>query len=470
MFACCYSNAILTSVIPPINLISKINDPPPGPVPNIPLPKVQPPTPSLTLDQIVKIQGNLLTVKAFVKDLWLQQGLIINEIWSQLQSEANISKTSNNNSVNSTFENFLEAITFVTEIATLIPGPQQIIFGAVAVILSTTSSLLSTNGSDMSSITGGNDISQYIASQSEINNSHYYALVQVLDYFHDHPNDCRDYIFTIPNSDKSTTIRVFIDNTFPIGTYYDNWLRLAGRIFRRRIVLTEMAKPQNHFLDIYFIDDQNSELGRVYQPGSVPNPPGETYGTERLKWLNHDNAGTNAVIWSNREVIKYHPDYGLVDQHGTSDDDYKKSYIEATAKFVQQFPSAYVCPWAMINDRVYAQKYYIMQGFGKIEYSSPDYSLCDGRFLHWLFIDDGVGNITNVDGVAFRYEVLRTGLMGFSQDIFDNGHQISDGIIDQQENWIDTSMNYVYGPESSRDTNQRFHVYTGDLLLKNLPQ
>jgi len=465
MFSCCYSNAILTSVIPPVPL----NDPPPGPVPNIPLPKVQPPTPNLTPSEIVKIQANLVTVKGFVKDLWLQQGLIINEVWAQLQSQADISRRSIDNSIKSTLENFLAASVFIDGIAALIPGPQELIFGAVAIILSSVSSLLSTNGSDMSSVTGGADISNYIASQSENNNSHYYALVQIIDYMHDHPNDCRDYIFTIKATDKTATLRTLIDNIFPTGTYYDNWLRLAGRMYRRSIVLPEMAKPKNQFLDLYFVHDKVNGycFGYVYQPCAID----PRVGTERLKLLDHDNAGTNAVIWSNEEIIAYHPEYGLVNQKGTSDTDYAKSYIEATGKFIAQFPSAYVFPWAMTHDKVYAQKYFIMEGFGKLKDGEHiSYTLCNGHFLSWLFIDDGIGNITNVDGVAFRYEVLRSGLIGIPPDIFMHGHQISDGILDFHEDWTDTSMNYIYGPASSKDTNQQFHVYTGDLLLKNLPQ
>jgi hypothetical protein len=320
----------------------------------------------------------------------------------------------------------------------------------------------------MSSITGGADISNYIASQSENNNSHYYALVQILDYMHDHPNDCRDYIFTIKATDKTATLRTLIDNVFPTGTYYDNWLRLSARMYRRSIVLPEMAKPKNQFLDLYFVNDKpdRSAFGYVYEPCAVA----QDIGTERLKLLDNNNAGTNVVVWSNREIIVHHPEYGLVDQKGTSDTDYVQSYLEATAKFIAQFPSAYVFPWAMTHDKVYAQKYYIMEGFGKVKDESYTYTLCNGHFLHWLFIDDGVGNITNIDGVAFRYEVLRTGLIGIPPDIFLHGQQISDTILDQHENWTDTSMNYIYGPENSRDTNKQFHVYTGDLLLKNLPQ
>jgi hypothetical protein len=468
MFSCCSSKSILTSVVSPVLLDTKAKEPPPGPVPNIPLPKVQPPTPNLTPTEIIKIQTNLVTVKAFVKDLWLQQGLIINEVWAQLQSQANISKRSDDNIIKNSLENFLSVAVFIDGMAALIPGPQELIFGAVAIILSSVSSLLSTNGSDMSSITGGADISNYIASQSENNNSHYYALVQVIDYMHDHPNDCRDYIFTIKTTNKTATLRTLIDNTFSTGTYYDNWLRLAGRMYRRSIVLPEMAKPQNQFLDLYFVADWVNEWnsGYVFEPCAVDTG----VGTERLKQLDHDNAGTNAVIWSNREIIETHPEYGLVDQKGTSDTDYTKSYLEATGKFIAKFPSAYVFPWAMTNNKVYAQKYFIMEGFQKIKDDSRDYTLCNGHFLNWLFIDDGVGNITNVDGVAFRYEVLRTGLIGIPPDIFLHGRQISDTILDQHENWIDTSMNYIYGPQSSKDTNQQFHVYTGDLLLKNLPQ
>lgn len=469
MFACCSSKSILSSVVPPVLINTKPNDPPPGPVPNIPLPKVQPPTPNLTPSEIIKIQANLVTVKGFVKDLWLQQGLIITEVWSQLQTQANISKHSNDNSIKGILEDFLSASILIVGLVALIPGPQEIIFGAVTIMLSSVSSLLSTNGSDMSTLTGGADISNYIASQAENNNSHYYAMVQVIDYMHDHPNDCRDYIFSIKDTDKTATLRTFIDNVFPTGTYYDNILRLAGRMYRRSIVLPEMAKPQNQFLDLYFVNDKPdmSAYGYVYEPCAVGSYP----GTERLKLLDHDNAGTNAVIWSNEEIIKRQRSYTLVNQKGTSDTDYAKSYIEATGKFIAQFPSAYVFPWAMTNDnKVYAQKYYIMEGFGKIKDETYTYTLCNGHFLSWLFIDDGVGNITNIDGVAFRYEVLRSGLIGIPPDIFMHGHQISDGILDQHENWTDTSMNYIYGPQSSKDTNQQFHVYTGDLLLKNLPQ
>jgi hypothetical protein len=242
-----------------------------------------------------------------------------------------------------------------------------------------------------------------------------------------------------------------------------------------------MAKPENQFLDLYFVQDvirgPGVEHGHVYQPDSAPHnvhydnifkQDEHGPGTQRLRLLDKDNVGTHAEIWNNEEIMHFHPEYTRVVIKGTDDNDCKASYIKSIGDFVQAFPSAYVFPWAISTGQIYSQKYYIMEGFGKLkdDKHNPQYALCNGEFLNWLFIDDGAGNITNIDGVAFRYEVLRSSHFGFYYDIFTHGQQITDTIINPPYVWTTTSMDYIYGPQSSAETNKKFHVYTGDLLLK----
>ena len=99
--------------------------------------------------------------------------------------------------------------------------------------------------------------------------------------------------------------------------------------------------------------------------------------------------------------------------------------------------------------------------------NKPEYSLANADFLNWLFIDDGFGNITNPDGVAFRYEVFRSKNYGHGYDIFLHAQQITNDIIDRNDkNWSSTCLDYIFGPADSSEKNKQFQVYTGDLLLK----
>jgi hypothetical protein len=457
-------------------LLKSAGDPEPLPTPLINLDKVSPPTPDLTPDEIAKIQANLLTMEAFAKDVWLQQGQIISEVWAKIEGMAGASRVSNSNKLKELFEDWLDISAFALTAASVIPTPLAPIFGVVAVVLATTSYLLTHYGSDTKSITGGTDISTSAGSHFEINNAHYYALIQVLDYFRDNTNECRDYIFKsdkCPN--KQATLRDLINQTFPTGTYYNMWLRLQARSYRRKMVLPELVKQENQFMDLYFIQDSTSnavEFGHLYQPCAAPGPWKGGQGTERKRYLNSDGAGTNVCIWSNDEVRHYHQEYTDVAIKGSSDTDASASWFKATGDFIGKFPQAYIYPWAMSDTAVYSQKYYIIGGFDKKkdDENKPKFDVANADFLHWLFIDDGVGNITNVDGVAFRYEVFQTKRMGFANDIFLHAQQISDDIGDQpQEKWIKTCADYRYGPESSRVSNAQYHVYTGDMLLKNLP-
>jgi len=457
---------------PAKHLLRALGDPEPVPSPLIKLDKVSPPTPDLSQEEIAKIQANLLTIEAFVKDLWLQQGQIISEVWAKIEGEAGAARVSKDNKLKEFFEDWMDITSFALTAAAIFPSPLEPVFAAAAVIMATTSYLVTKCGSDTKSITGGNDISASAGSHFEINNAHYYALTQVLDYFRDNTNDCRDYIFKSDKSDKSTTLRFLIDHTFPTGTYYNMWLRLLARTYRRKMVLAELVKQENQFMDLYFIQDSTSndvEFGHLYQPGAAPQPATGGRGTERTRHLNTDDAGEGAVIWLNVEARHYHDDFPDVCSRGTSNTDLFASWQSATGDFLTRFPSAFIYPWAFTDKLIYTQKYYIVRGFAKLkdDANRPGFNLASDDFLHWLFIDDGAGNIKNVDGVAFRNDVFRTKRAGFNDDVFLHAQQISDGIF-----WIEpkiSCLDYIYGPENSRDINKQWRVYTGDLLLKNLP-
>jgi hypothetical protein len=386
----------------------------------------------------------------------------------------NQNRTSDDNSVKKFFEDYFAVDALIATIASLVAPPLAPAFAAVAIIAGTISALLCTNGSDVKKVMGGEDISAMAATHFTINNAWHDNMIKLLDYLHDNANDCRDYIFTTDKIKKTGTLRSLIDVTFEQnGTSYHNWLRLCSRMFKRNLVLPELAKQQNQFLDYYFIQDNTIspevDFGHVYQPCAAPLLAERFYlGTERRRPYNKDCCGTGAGIWGNDEVRHYRKELEDVSIHGSSDDDLKGSWLKATADFIAKMPSAYIFPWAINNEYIYAQKYFLIEGFAKMrdDQNKPEYNLADGDFLNWLFIDDGVGNITNCDGVAFRYEVFRSKRYGFSDDIFLHAQQISDGIIDVgDQNWIASCQDYIYGPASSKDLNAQFHVYTGDLIL-----
>jgi hypothetical protein len=497
MFKCCFSPKVFDSVVPVSELLNThsvnakklslgitkrklIEDPSPGPVPNLPLNKVQPPTPDLTPDEITKIQDNLDMMKDFNKDLWLQQGQIISEVWSKLTAQYDRVKQSSTNPADGMIAATIEAAAMIFAIGALFPSPLEPVFAVFAIVLGTTSTILS--DSSTSTITGGDDLTGFIGDHYMVNNANYQAMTKALDYYYEHTNDCRDYIFTCSGTDKTATLRDLIDKEFTKGIYYDNWLCLCARIYRRKIVMPELVKPENQFLDIYFVQDvingPGVDHGHVYQPCAAPRFIEEPWykknkhgpGITRERNLDASGVGKDVRIWSNEEIRHFHPEYVAIDVCGGDNNDLSENYRSSIGDFVKKFPSAIVFPWETNQNKVYSQKYYIMSGFDKLkdDENNPSYMLCDGEFLNWLFIDDGAGNITNVNGVIFRYEAMRTKNAGFANDLFLHAQQVADynpGQIDSKY----SGLTFAYGPTNSSEINKKFHVYTGDLLLKNLP-
>jgi len=448
--------------------------PTPGPIPILPLNKVEPPTPDLTAEEIAKIQANLANLHSFIKDCWIQQTEVITECWARLQSEMNKNQRTPDESAGEKwkkfFENFYEVAALVETFGAFVFPPLAPAFIASAAICGTISALLSTNGSDIKNVIGVPDISNMAANHFQLNDAWYNNMIKTIDYLMDNTNANRDIIFTNTNIKKEATLRKLIDITFTnSGTCYDNWLTLCKRIFKKNLVLGEMAKPANQFLDLYFIQDNTSsysDFGYVYEPCAVPT----MFGCERKRDLSVEGVGEGASIWANDEVRHFRPDYEDVWIKGKSNDLFK-SWITATGDFLAKVPSAYIFPWAINEKTIYTQKYFLIESFDKMKDGGkdPQYNLAHADFLNWFFIADGMGNITNPDGVAFRYTIFRSGNYGHGNDIFLHAQQITNDIIDVKDgNWKTTCLDYIFGPKDSSEMNNKFQVYTGDLLL-NMP-
>lgn len=488
MLACCYSVSVETQeaittrkpslltrepIIKAKAIAMPGPEPTPGPIPILPLNNVDPPTPDLTPEEITKIKANLANLHAFVKDCWGQQTEVITECWAKLQSEMNQNrKESTENTVKKFFENFYEVAALVETMAAFVFPPLAPAFIASAAVCGTISALLTTNGSEVKNAVGVPDLSGMAANHFQINDAWYNNMTKTIDYLMDNTNANRDIIFTNTNIKKEATLRTLIDVEFPnAGTCYDNWLTLCKRIFKKNLVLGELAKPQNQFLDLYFVQDNTSsyvEFGYVYEPCAVPT----NYGCERKRPLTKEGVGNGASIWANDEVIHFNPGVTSVWIKGTQDDDLFQSWQQASGDFLAKVPSAYVFPWAISEDTIYTQKYYLIEGFDKMEDGGkkPQYNLASPNFLNWFFIDDGFGHITNPDGVAFRYTVFRSGNYGHGNDVFLHAQQITNDIIDaNNKNWKTTCLDYIFGPKDSSALSNKFQVYTGDLLIKNIP-
>ena len=189
--------------------------------------------------------------------------------------------------------------------------------------------------------------------------------------------------------------------------------------------------------------------------------------------------GKDVEIFNNSEVVHFRHCNNVGVRGNTGENDKDKlvnSYLNAIKLFTRLFPSAYVYPWSIGEKNVLSQRWYIVLGKPKLrdDQNNPFYTLPDNKFLYWLFIDDGVGNIINPDGVMFRYDFLRTQRnLATSCDICLHAQQIADetckndayGTLKYTDNIICTSADYRYGPQNSAQLNEANHVYTGDLLI-----
>jgi len=438
-------------------------------------------SPDLTPDEIKKIQDNLELIKEFNKDLFdaknivLQADLpiLIDKAMSNIDSKTEWIKNILNSSAG--IAGFMAAL----EVVGLCTAGAAVVLVAAAAILATTATyLIKDNSTDIT----GRDLSAVTGYQLEFNNTAFIAQKAMLNYFKDNVNENRDAVFNFNGKDYK--LRDLINTPLSKGTLWDNSITLSQRIFRNYFVSQQLVREQ--VLDLYFIQDiidyydelrehnERAEHGHCFQPCAAPNPP----GTQRVRKFDKSDIGKNVEIFNNSEVVHFNHCDNFCARGNTDENDKDKlvaSYLNAIKEFTNQFKCSFIYPWSVGEKNVLSQRWYIVLGKPKLkdDANSPNYSLPDDKFLYWLFIDDGAGNIVNPDGVMFRYDFLRTQRnLGTSCDICLHAQQIADetckndpyGNNKYTDNIICSSADYRYGPKESAKLNQEHHVYTGDLM------
>jgi hypothetical protein len=438
-------------------------------------------SPNLTPEEIKKIQDNLELIKEFNKDLFDAKNTVLQATLPILIDKA-ISDIPNNTEF---IKNALEicagicGLVAALEVIAIVTAPYAFAFILAGAILATTAEFISLDNS--SDITG-KDLSAVTGYQVEFNNTAFRAQLAVFDYLKDNVNENRDAVFKF--NDKEFKLRDLINAPLQKGTVWDNSITLAQRKYRNYFVSQQLVREQ--VLDLYFIQDiidyynerdhqtETMEHGHCFQPCAAPNPP----GTQRVRKFDKSDIGQGVEIFNNSEVVHFNHCQDFCARGNTDENDKDKlvaSYLNAIKEFTGQFPTAYVYPWSVGEKNVLSQRWYIVLGKPKLrdDQNKPNYTLPDNKFLYWLFIDDGVGNIINPDGVMFRYDFLRTQRnLGTSCDICLHAQQIADetckndsyGTLKYTDNIICSSADFRYGPKESATLNQKHHVYTGDLM------
>jgi len=353
-------------------------------------------SPNLSIDEIDKIRNNLSTLMDMNQKLYTETISIISEVWGMLkgQTEKNNAPDTGKNAFKDILVSTLAIIGIVTE---------QPEIEIAAVVVAGAWDYLSTDSNSKTETNVNLDTDFGLLSSR--NTASFNALNIYIGKMYDNPNDYRDQVWTITTPyTQWKTLRDLINVVLPNkdSEQFQLCVQAQGRQFRNQITIPEMVKMQ--YWDIYYVSDGGSDFGNCYVPGppGAPIPPG---GIERVRNVPSDIA--NGVrIFANDEIWRYHGDYKHAESFGTSNTDFKSSYLNAIKSFVQQFPASYVYPYSLSNSTAISWRYYIMEGYDKISGPTTNFGVANGEFMKWLFIDDGAGNVTNPDGVGYRYDII----------------------------------------------------------------
>ena len=358
-------------------------------------------TPDLTQEEIIKIKANLDTIIALNQAMYIQQGNIIFEVWSTLQAQLDIGNNAPDPKKSNWLDYFVDAVSIIGIVT------EQPEFDIVAVILGGVVEYITTDSSTQS-ITKVNLDSDF-GSLSSRNTNTYEASQVIYGMFHDDPNTYRDQPLTIPGKNPSTcTLRDLINIVVPEkdSETYQLCVQTQSRQFRTNITIPEMIKMKNW--DIYYIEDDNTlpDFGYAFKLSD-----GNLNDFQRSRNFNSNNVGNQVRIVANDEVRRYHPDYPQANGMGTDNNDLKTSYLNGNNSFITQFPASLIYPWTVTNVSAYSCRWYIMERPSQLTDKSSNYSIANGDFMKWLFIDDGFGNVINPDGILYRVDFLTSGIL-----------------------------------------------------------
>jgi len=407
-----------------------------------------PQSPSLTSDEIQKIKDNLSNVTDFNFYTYNNQTSIILQVYSRLYSATKPADPPDS-------KKDLWASLLVDAIEIVGIGTEQPEIEILAVVVGGVIEYVTENNDTFKHISGY-DLAKELSSELTRNDNTYYSTQKMISLMYDDPNTYRDQELSISGF-KSVTLRDLIDITIPNKnmTAFTNATQIHARAFKSNITIEEMAKLGNW--ELYFIqDNQGDQEGHAYKP----HASGINGGVQRSRQLNKNESGNGVRIISNDEIRHLHPEYVQAEGFGTSDDDIKKSWIDANSSFINQFPAAITYPWTATNVSVYSCRFYIVEGINKIPDGSTNTPIANGEFMKWLFIDDGFGNIINPDGVMYRYDFLVSG-------ITTNGNYVPGSNmfpLSETEQYKSSDDDFRY---PGKNINEKVKIYLGDILRLN---
>jgi hypothetical protein len=364
-----------------------------------------PTSPELTQDEINKIKDNINNITDFNNMMYSLQTNSILEVYDKLYSA-----TKPANVPDSKKEHWSNILCSALEIVGILSEQPEI--EVLAVVIGGVVEYITENSDEFK--TEKINLANELESELIRNDDTYDTMGTMIANMYDDPNKYRDQVLNITGY-KSCVLRDLAKMDIPdkmdpaFSTATDN----QDRAFRKQITIAEMKKMK--FWEICFIQDsQGDQFGSAYKPHET----GIRGGVQRSRLFNKDFVGNGVRVISNDEVRHYLPEYVKAEGFGTSNDDMTKSWIEANKSFIEQFPAALTFPWTVTNVSVYTCRFYILNTYDKVpDGGTANTPIANGEFMKWLFIDDGFGNITNYDGVMYRYDFLFSG-------ITDNGFYI----------------------------------------------
>jgi len=438
---CCYRKHRI------VNINKKKSDitPPPPPTP--------PTSPDLTDDEINKIRSNFDKLYDLNFAIYVQQGQIIDEVFNKLHGAHQTPDDPKSKSWVNILETVLGLIVVATEGNPGIEVASILLIGVVNYLTEDSEKF-----KDDTDLYLDTDCADMFARNTKT----YNAQQIYLGYMFNDPNSYRDQEFSY--LDTKITLRDFINMEIPdkASTEFGRTVQINGRSFRQQLTIPEMKKMD--YWDIYKVQDDHGP-DEPYIPGDAF---GLVYTTEALhiwnNWekfqrnrdFNSPNVGVGCRIHANDEVWAKNPAYVHAEGFGNNNDDLVSSYLHSISQFVAEWPATIIYPWSITNKKKYDFRWYIFEGNGKVSVYSFHYGVANGEFMKWLFIDDGVGNVINPEGVIYRRDALKSEIFSYGKYIID------ENIIDDDEEVIVSSNEWRYSYPGCNQNVTSNRVYTGD--------
>ena len=395
--------------------------------------------PDLPFEEIAQIKKNLLCLIGQLDLIYTTNGTILTEVQNMLQTPDPPADPKTAPWTN-LFETALGVLSVVAE---PVMGPTAqiaavILGGAVEYVTYDQSTQQFTNI----------NLAQDFGLMSERLTQTYTAMRLWLEVLADDPNRFRNYVFTIPAANypplngKSYKLRELAHFDIPTADkpFSGECLLNENRSFRYSVAKQEFIKKKYWW--VYFVQDlayKDSQFGNAFFPTGTYNPaprhcsapgPDPFKPNLRTRQMNNDDLGKGVRICATTEIHNHHPEYVEVGSYAPNDattqDDYINNFKAACSDFVTRFPSAHIGPYTIDkeNNKIEYHRWYIMEGYSQIydgsqsgpiyheehdpSHGDANFTLADGDFLSkWLFIDDGMGNTLNANGVGQRDDIIR---------------------------------------------------------------